>query len=135
MILALLVEHYGKIVSNLEARYLPDINRIQPALDYIKDNFQTNLSLEEVSEVLHMSVSRFRHLFKDIMNINFKEYIFYLRVTEAQKRLAETDMSISEIIYDLGFSNINQFYTLFYKYTLTTPSKYRCYVKAIMSEK
>lgn len=124
-VLALLVRHYKTTESDFFASHLANQKRVQPVLDYIRKNYKCNLTLEEVSDILHMSPSRFRHYFKDITNFNFKEYIFYLRISEAKRMLSEIDISISDIAYNVGFSNLNQFYMLFNKYVLTSPAKYR----------
>lgn len=124
-ILAFLVNHFRTMESDLFDFNTKNQKRVQPVLEYIKKNYKSNLCLDEVSKILHMSTSRFRHYFKEITNFNFKEYIFYLRIAEAKRLLSETDMSISDIAYNVGFSNLNQFYMLFSKYVLTTPANYR----------
>lgn len=126
-ILALLLRHYKTTESDFFDIHIKNYKRIQPVLEYIRKNYRTNLSLKEAANLLYMSTSRFRHYFKEITNFNFKEYIFYLRIAEAKRLLAETDMSISDISYNIGFSNQNQFYMLFGKYVLATPAKYRAY--------
>jgi len=124
-ILGLLARHYKTTESDFFTSHTINQKRIQPVLDYIRNNYKSNLSLAEVSNILHMSTSRFRHYFKEITNFNFKEYIFYLRIAEAERMLLETEMSISDIAFSVGFSNQNQFYTLFNKYVQTSPAKYR----------
>lgn len=72
-----------------------------------------------------MSPSYFRHLFKMETEISFKTYITHLRISQARKLLIATDKSIEEIINDVGYNNVNQFYKVFYRYSHMKPSEYR----------
>jgi AraC-like DNA-binding protein len=124
-VLGFLIRHYKTTEKDLFTTHTINQKRLQPVLDHVRSNYRSNLSLKEVSQILHMSTSRFRHYFKEITNYNFKEYIFYLRVAEAERMLLETEASISDIACNVGFSNLNQFYTVFFKYVSISPAKYR----------
>ncbi|MCL4514747.1 MAG: AraC family transcriptional regulator [Firmicutes bacterium] len=128
-ILGLLIRHYGTADPNYSAFKITNRIKMQPALNYIHQHFMKNITLEEVSSIVHMSESRFRHFFKEVTYIGFKEYITYLRINEAKKLLLTTDMSISEIGNNIGLSNIYQFYKQFEKYISMTPAKYRKYYR------
>jgi YesN/AraC family two-component response regulator len=108
--------------------------KMQESLDYIHKNFIENITLEDMAKLLHMSESRFRHLFKETIQIGFKEYITYLRLSESRKLLLTTDMNVSDIANSSGYTNIHQFYKVFYQYVFMSPAEYRSLYKPKHSE-
>ena len=122
--LALLIRHYKAVYPDY---YYADKNhaKIQEALEYINSNFQNHLTLEDLSERFFLSKSRFGHIFKETVRIGFKEYLTYLRLTNARRLLVTTEMSISDIASQTGFTNISQFYKVFRQYVFLTPAEYR----------
>ena len=124
-ILSLLMKHYKDTYAEY---YSPDDAshvKISDAVDFINRNFDRNITVQEVADILHISESAFRALFKENMRMPFKEYITYLRLTKAKKMLLTTDASINEIAAMAGYTNINQFYKVFHKYVFMSPAEYR----------
>lgn len=76
---------------------------------------------------LYFSYSR-TQLFR-IFKTNFKysphDYLINIKFTYAKNLLTDTDMSIKEIAYAIGYSSITQFHRTFKQLFNTTPSKYR----------
>jgi AraC-like DNA-binding protein len=124
-ILGLLIGYYratdpGNASMNIRANL-----QLLPALNYIKQHYHENITLKEVSELIPISASRFRHLFIEVTHMRFKEYIAVLRVTEAKKLLLTTELSICDIANEVGYTNINQFYKSFHKHVSMSPHEYR----------
>lgn len=124
-ILALLIKHYKTTYDEYYSINRNNHTKIQEALHYINGNFDKNITLAEIADKLYISESTFRHLFKESIRMPFKEYITYLRLTKARKLLLTTDLSIDEIANESGYTNINQFYKVFYKYVFISPAEYR----------
>lgn len=104
----------------------PDMNpKIAEAQVYINDHYTEHLTLTQVANHLDLNESYFRHLFKDEMQISFKSYITLLRLAHAQKLLIASQRSINEIIQEVGYSNISQFYKIFELNYNLTPAEYR----------
>ena len=99
--------------------------KIMEAREYINDHYTSPLTLRQVADHLKLNESYFRHLFKDEMQISFKAYITLLRLAHAQKLLIASDHSINEIIQEVGYSNISQFYKIFELNYNLTPAEYR----------
>ena len=59
------------------------------------------------------------------MQIYFKSYVTLLRLAHAQKLLIASQRSINEIIQEVGYSNITQFYKIFELNYNLTPAEYR----------
>jgi YesN/AraC family two-component response regulator len=124
-VLALLIQHFRTNYSEYYTKSGHSHAKMQTALDYINKNFSKNITLEEMAELFHISASRFRHLFKESVHMGFKEYITFIRLTEAKKLLLTTDMNITDIAVQSGYTNIHQFYKVFYKYVYISPAEYR----------
>ncbi len=101
--------------------------QVRPVLSYVEEHFRESLTLEQVSEQMHVSASRVRHLFKDVTCVGFKEYVTGLRLSEAKRLLLTCDASVQEVAYTVGYTNLNQFYKVFQRYSSMSPAEYRRY--------
>lgn len=124
-ILAGLMRHYGTFEPEISAKRIKNYIKVQEAIDYIMKHFSETVTLEDVSSIVHMSQSRFRHVFKEVTRLGFKEYIISRRLNEAKRRLLMTEENIVDVMYTVGFSNISQFYQAFQKETSMTPADFR----------
>lgn len=99
--------------------------RLQAALDYITANYNKKITLEECAKKSFMSKSNFTRVFHKVLGINLKEYINTLRVKKATQLLVETDMSISEIAYEIGYDSLSHFGMIFKGMMGAPPKEYR----------
>ena len=95
------------------------------AVEYINNNFEDNLTLEDMAERFHVSKSHFSRKFKEITGIGFNEYILLVRIKHSEFLLIETDYSITEISGKCGFNSSSYFTSAFNKYKGMTPFKFR----------
>ena len=93
--------------------------------EYINENFCENISLDTIAQTTGLSRYYVSHLFKELMNTTFVNYVNELRLTRAAMLLTTTDTPIIEIAGMSGFKNISNFNRAFKMYYDTTPSKYR----------
>jgi AraC-like DNA-binding protein len=124
-ILAVLIGHYQATYPDYSSAGPAGLQKMQEVIGYLNENFLSNPSLEEVAGRFHLSASRFRHVFRSAVRIGYKEYVTYLRLSECRKLLLTTDLNVTEVASRSGFSNINQFYKVFYKYVYMSPAQYR----------
>lgn len=82
-------------------------------------------SLEELSDICNLSLSRFKHLFKEETGIPPSEYIVRKKIVRAEWLLSNTSASVSEIAYELGFSSPGYFSTVFRQYKGISPLCFR----------
>ncbi|SMF84501.1 AraC-type DNA-binding protein [Paenibacillus uliginis N3/975] len=121
-----LLRHYVEETPSADwNRTLTSYYRIKPALDYINERFREPLSLEDVAERLALSPSRARHLFQEKLGTGFKQYLLQLRVNEAKKLLASSDLPIADVMYAAGFQSPGPFYRAFKQIVGAAPLDYR----------
>ncbi|MCD7973778.1 MAG: AraC family transcriptional regulator [Candidatus Azobacteroides sp.] len=101
------------------------INNINKAKVIMLENFQHEISPEEVAQQVNMSYSWFRRIFKQYTGFAPVQYIVELKIQKSKELLTNSMMSIKEISYQVGFDNSDYFCTTFKKKTGMTPLKYR----------
>ena len=98
---------------------------VNRSLEYIKENFTKELSLDDVSKRVSISPYYFSKIFKEEVGTNFVEYLTKLRIDYACELLREKEYSIKEICIMVGYSDPNYFSRIFKKWIGETPSDYR----------
>jgi two-component system response regulator YesN len=98
---------------------------MKTAMDYIKDNFHKDISLDDVSRVVNISPYYFSKIFKEENGLNFIEYLTNVRIDKAKKLLEESELSIKEICISCGYTDPNYFSRSFKKNVGVTPTEYK----------
>ena len=98
---------------------------IEKAEAFINRNYMKDLSLDDISRYFNISSYYFSKLFKQETGENYVEYLNKVRIGNAKKMLSESDVSIKEICYSVGFSDPNYFSRAFKKYEGVTPSEFK----------
>lgn len=97
---------------------------VQNAAEYISRNYDSDLSLELLSQKFSLSKSYFSRLFKEVTGVGVSEYINISRISIAEKLLAQGNLSITEVANRCGFNDSNYFATVFKKIKGISPKKY-----------
>lgn len=95
--------------------------RIIKAIQYMEDNFEKVLSLELVSDYVHLSPTRFLHLFKEKTNLSFRRFQLWNKLIKSLPHL--TNNSITETAHAFGFSDSSH-YTRTFKETFGVTPKF-----------
>ncbi len=98
---------------------------VRNVMQYIIQNYQRPIELKEISEHLKYSHYYLSHIFSEVTGISIGEYLIAIRITEAEKLLTKTNLSVSEISQRCGYSNSAAFSTAFKKKCFLTPLEYR----------
>jgi len=98
---------------------------IKYAMQYIMQNFQKKIQVEDLLNITNMSYGSFYPTFKKAYTMSYKDYLLKVRVGYACKLLTEETMHISEIAYDSGFENLSNFNRQFKKIKGMTPSEFQ----------
>lgn len=101
------------------------INLIKSMIFYIKEHFDSHISLTEMAENFHLSEGHLCRFFKSMTKMTVMEYCNYYRISVGAAMLSNTDKSIGEIAGMTGFNNISYFNKVFLEYMHMTPSAFR----------
>ena len=99
--------------------------RLDDVFDFTIRNFQQRITLEEVAEIAHMTVTAFCRYFKKSTQKSYVQFLTEVRIGYACQQLQGTDKTILEISYDSGFNSPVNFNKQFYKLKKTTPRDFR----------
>lgn len=102
---------------------------IQYAKQYIVDHYNEPISLSEVADNIGVSSQYLSKIFKDETGYNYIEWVNLMRVERAKQLIEQSELSMSEIAFEVGYSEQNYFSRSFKKYTGISPSKYAKDVK------
>lgn len=100
-------------------------DKIKIIYEYVQDNYQNKISLNEISGLVNMSPVTFNRFIKKRTGKTLIEYVNDTRIGYASRWLIEKDLSIAEIAFKCGFNNIANFNRVFKKSKNCTPSRYR----------
>lgn len=100
--------------------------KITPVIDYINNNFEKPISLQDMADILHITPNHLCALFKSELKMRPIEYLNSVRINNAKHMLKEEEhLKIYEIAARCGFENDNYFREVFNRSCGLTPKKYR----------
>ena len=108
----------GRIVN-------PKLERLKPALEYIRDNYMKVVKIEDLAQLCCMSISQLRAGFREVTGQTPKDYLIEIRLSGAEKLLVGTDMSVLDIALETGFGDVSNFYRAFRAAKEISPTDYR----------
>lgn len=97
--------------------------------NYINENFDRNLSLDRLGEVVHLHPAYLSKVFKEVTDVNLSSYITDIRMQKAAELLEQTDLKVHEVMGLTGYSKSQYFSKLFKDKFGVTPKEYRMTVK------
>lgn len=103
--------------------------RIKDAKILIDRNFDSAISLDVIADRVYLSKYHFLRLFKESYGLTPNQYLQSRRIDKS-KQLLETEDSITQVCFKVGFKSVQSFSNLFKRETGLTPSEYRRQVKA-----
>lgn len=109
-----------------------DTNKIEVIYKHINDNFKEHISLDEVANLVSMTVPAFCRYFKKSTGKTFTKLVNEYRVVHATKLLAESSMNIADVSFECGFNNFSHFNKLFKEFTGKSASVYRSELKSLI---
>lgn len=109
----------------LENRSYSPVNIIDKVKEYVKESLHQNITLKEISSLLHFNCSYLGQKFKIHENMTFNEYLLRQRMEKAKFLLEHTDMKVYEIAREVGYTDLDWFYKKFKAYTGVSANQYR----------
>ncbi len=100
--------------------------RMSNVMNHAISAFQTDITLDEISDVANMTPNAFCRYFRQRTNKTFFQFLTEIRIEHACRLLRKNnDLSIAEISERSGFRNLSNFNRQFRHYKGTTPTQFR----------
>ena len=94
-------------------------------IEYVNLNWQKEISVAKLAEVVNLSESRAAHVFKEAVGKSIHRYISEVKITNSKALLLDTDMSVAEISRLVGYADPLYFSRAFKAIVGTSPKQYR----------
>lgn len=121
-----LVRHYETTPDGRSAvRGGLPAHKLHRIIDTMRTNLAEPFELAHYAGMAGLSVFHFSRVFKQATGMAPSRYVVRLRVEEARRLLCETDQSVVDIGYGLGYQSPSHFSQVFRQMTGVTPSAYR----------
>ena len=99
--------------------------RMLRARDAIDRAYAQPLDIPSLASVAHVSEAHFIRTFKNTFGETPHRYLQRRRVERAMSKLVGTDLSVTDICFDVGFTSLGTFSRTFHEIVGCTPSEYR----------
>jgi AraC-like DNA-binding protein len=121
---------WSSVFLSLTASGLPEVpklldERIEHVCSYVAAHYTDKLTMGDLCEIVFMSESHLRLLFKKRLNISPMNYVLSYRLEKAKELLIETTNPIGLIAQSVGIDDISYFSRIFRKRERMTPAEYR----------
>ena len=136
----LIMSHYNTVLllaiyDKLAPIYRKGLRRQDPSMvcksiffdicKFMQDSVESFLTLEDICGHFCLSQSTVEKMFKDQTQMGAIKYFHYLKIKRAQEMIRQGNKTFSEIAYELGFANAQDFSRKFKKISKISPTAYR----------
>ena len=108
--------------------YTPPFHKAQAKaaafLNYIEENYASELSLDAIASYFQYSPSYFSRFFKETVGVNYYAYLNYVRVNHATQMLIENNGTLTDCALSNGFPNVKSFISMFKRVHGCTPKSF-----------
>lgn len=115
----LVVMYYAELLiliyRHMDEAYLPICTNdsLKKAISFLRMNFYTNITMEEVAQHAGIGVRYLRKLFSHHLNISPLDYLNQIRINKSIDLLKNTELSIKEVCFTCGFKSPQYFSRVF----------------------
>ena len=95
------------------------------AREYIDNNYQTDITLTDIAEMVHLNANYFSDIFRRETGTAFKEYLTRVRMEAAKELLRKTGFRQAEVAARTGYHDVKHFARVFKKYVGISAAEYR----------
>ncbi len=129
-LLVRLVQLQNRNLLDADARENHGKGAIGDVVRYIRENVVKKISVEELCKIACMSKATLYRVFKRELGMGPNEFLILERIKIAKKIIRETNFSINQIAFEVGFEDVNYFSRTFRKIENISPTQYRLlYIK------
>ncbi|WP_316745224.1 AraC family transcriptional regulator [Pedobacter antarcticus] len=102
-----------------------DDQRLQAVVSQLRSRLNENLTLEGAAKQWGISVRSLTRLFQAKLHITFIQYVKMLRIIRAMELIKDSNLNMTEIAYEIGYSNISAFSNNFHQLTNMRPTEFK----------
>ena len=115
-----------------EKRRSSQDDSLKRVLSYLSEHDLSSLTLKDCAEALGFNETYLSGLFKRQTGTTFHQYVLKLRLNQAEQLLENTNLSISAVSVQSGFSSVKTFHRVFHEQYGVTPGQYRDQIRAVL---
>ena len=126
-IISLLIRNFSSIIADdvRNEEKMNKIGRLKKMLDFINQNHQDSISLQDLADELGLSPFYVSHLIKDYTGSSFQETLGMVRTQHAMKLMMNSSERLIDIALEAGFSDIRYFNKYFRRLFSMSPHQLR----------
>jgi AraC-like DNA-binding protein len=124
LICQLLISLVSRDEKKVRALNMADIKMLYQVKERLLNNLEEAPSIAELSKFSGVSETKLKRLFNQVFGKSIFQYFQNFRMQEAARLLREERLSVSEVGYQLGFSNLGHFTKVFEAVIGVKPKKY-----------
>ncbi len=127
----LLLSHFGeKELIKIEEGNLGEeknkaTDKIKKVIKYVEEHYDGDITVEDAAALINVTPSYFCRIFKSSIGNTFVNFINNYRIMQAKQKLLKPEATITEVMYETGFSNYSYFNRVFRKYSGYSPTEYK----------
>jgi AraC family transcriptional regulator, transcriptional activator for feuABC-ybbA operon len=129
VVLALEIAQHNKDIKNTDLRAASltknEMEQVKEISDYIQNYYDTNLQISELEKKAGLTAAKLQEGFKLLHGLTICDYVKSVRLKKSEELISTTDLTVSEIVYSLGFSSRSYFSKIFKEKYNCTPSTYK----------
>jgi AraC-like DNA-binding protein len=125
----MILEIFYQTKNSLDRQYQTEDDYLNTAISYMNQNYQENITLEDIAEAALISPEYLCILFKKHLHMRPFEYLSKKRIQKAKHLLSDTVMPISDVGKAVGYDSNSYFGYVFKKYELMSPTQFRGFLR------
>ncbi len=120
-----IVGYISRSYEQSDSQTSQSLLRIAESIGFIENNYDQEITLDQLARIAHMSRRSFQRIFKTIIGDSPINYLLRLRLSQAKDLLHDTGMNITQIAFETGFQDSNYFSRRFRSMYGLSPMQYR----------
>lgn len=115
----------GYLKKHIEIENTADVEA-KKVIQYIHDHYnKSDLMITSVNKDTGISPRKISGIITKNFGVSFKQYVNEIRMDAAKSLIVETDQTVTEIAFSIGYNNSTHFYRIFKNYYGMSPTRYR----------
>ncbi len=106
---------------------------VERVIKAMKERLDAPLDLDEMAGIAHFSPFHFNRVFREVTGIPPAQFLNALRLEQAKRLLISTELSVTDLCFDVGYNSLGTFINRFHQLVGLSPSAFRAFAKEFSS--